>query len=99
MVQTREQGGTGRGMTMTRIELLTLIEDHCAARGETTSRFGRRVLRDPCFVGDLATLGREPRPRTVERVLAGMIRQDHYYGWSRPGGAQFPRIRERPVTA
>ena len=33
------------------------------------ARFGREAVRDPRFVFDLRN-GREPRPRTIERVLA-----------------------------
>lgn len=49
--------------------LLTNIERHLRATHVSPTRFGREAARDPRFVFDLRR-GREPRPRTVERVLA-----------------------------
>ena len=57
---------------MTGKELLMLIEDYCIVGGETLSGFGRRVMRDPSFVNDLAKKGRNPTPKTVSRIIRGM---------------------------
>lgn len=48
--------------------LLQRIEDHMKARRMTPTRFGREALGDPMFVSNLRD-GREPRQRTVARVL------------------------------
>jgi hypothetical protein len=48
--------------------LLQRIEEHIKARRMTPTRFGREALGDPMFVSGLRH-GREPRPRTVARVL------------------------------
>lgn len=48
--------------------LLQRIEDHMKSRRMTPTRFGREAVRDPMFVTNLRD-GREPRPRTVARVL------------------------------
>jgi 2,4-dienoyl-CoA reductase-like NADH-dependent reductase (Old Yellow Enzyme family) len=48
--------------------LLQTIEDHLKARRMTPTRFGREAVGDPMFVSNLRD-GREPRPRTVARVL------------------------------
>lgn len=48
--------------------LLTEIERCLRRRNISASRFGREAARDPRFVFDLRR-GREPRPRTAERVL------------------------------
>lgn len=49
--------------------LLTKIERHLRVSRVSPTRFGREAARDPRFVFDLRR-GREPRPRTVARVLA-----------------------------
>lgn len=49
--------------------LLTKIERHLRTSHVSPTRFGREAARDPRFVFDLRR-GREPRPRTVQRVLA-----------------------------
>ncbi len=49
--------------------LLREVERHLRRRNMSASRFGRMATRDPRFVFDLRE-GREPRPRTAERVLA-----------------------------
>ncbi|TQL18074.1 hypothetical protein FBY58_1689 [Zymomonas mobilis] len=49
--------------------LLGKIEKYLSATGMTPTRFGRDALNDPRFVLDLRR-GREPRRRTLGRVLA-----------------------------
>ena len=49
--------------------LLRRIERHMKERRIPPARFGRDAVNDPCFVFDLRD-GREPRARTVERVVA-----------------------------
>ncbi|AEI38229.1 MAG: hypothetical protein ABF461_08390 [Zymomonas mobilis subsp. pomaceae] len=48
--------------------LLGKIEKYLSATGMTPTRFGRDALNDPRFVLDLRR-GREPRRRTLSRVL------------------------------
>jgi hypothetical protein len=48
--------------------LLVRIEKHLKARRMPPTRFGREAVGDPCFVFDLRD-GREPRSKTVARVL------------------------------
>jgi hypothetical protein len=50
------------------IDLLAVIEAHCAASGMSKSGFGAMAVGDPRFVDDLRS-GREPRRKTVNRVL------------------------------
>lgn len=52
----------------THIDLLAVIEAHCAASGMSKSGFGASAVGDPRFVDDLRS-GREPRRKTVNRVL------------------------------
>ena len=47
--------------------LLKEVEKYLRRNGTAATRFGRDVMGDPRFVFDLRN-GREPRPRTVERV-------------------------------
>ena len=49
--------------------LLTIVEKHLRESGTSPARFGRAALGDPSFVFELRR-GREPRPRTVKKVLA-----------------------------
>ena len=59
-------------------ELLKRIESHLAATGVAATRFGRVVVGDPRFVGDLRS-GRTPRDRTMAKVahyLDGRIASD-----------------------
>ena len=49
--------------------LLKEVEKYLRQNGTAPTRFGREVLGDPRFVFDLRN-GRDPRPRTVDRVLA-----------------------------
>lgn len=48
--------------------LLQRVETHLRLKRMTPSRFGREALGDPKFVEQLRN-GREPRSRTVRRVL------------------------------
>ena len=49
--------------------LLSVVEGYLKTNRMPPARFGRAAVGDPCFVFDLRD-GREPRPRTVARVLA-----------------------------
>lgn len=51
------------------MHLLREVEKFLKNSNMPAARFGREVLKDPRFVFDLRR-GREPRPRTVERVRA-----------------------------
>ena len=51
------------------MHLLTEVEKFLRLSKVPPARFGREVMRDPRFVFDLRN-GREPRDRTVNRVLA-----------------------------
>ena len=51
------------------MHLLRNIEKYLRESDMAPTRFGRNVVGDPRFVFDLRR-GRDPRPRTVERVLA-----------------------------
>lgn len=56
-------------MGTTDVHLLREVEKFLQESDMPAARFGREVLKDPRFVFDLRR-GREPRPRTVERVRA-----------------------------
>jgi hypothetical protein len=51
------------------MDLLARILTYLRCTGMAATRFGRLVLNDPRFVGDLLR-GREPRMTTVRRVHA-----------------------------
>jgi 2,4-dienoyl-CoA reductase-like NADH-dependent reductase (Old Yellow Enzyme family) len=51
------------------VHLLREVEKFLKSSNFPAARFGREVMGDPRFVFDLRR-GREPRPRTVERVRA-----------------------------
>jgi len=51
------------------VHLLREVERFLRQNGTAATRFGREALGDPRFVFDLRN-GRDPRPQTVERVLA-----------------------------
>jgi hypothetical protein len=53
--------------------LLRSVEKHLRQKRIPPAKFGREALGDPCFVFELRR-GREPRRRTVEKVLAYMQR-------------------------
>ena len=51
------------------MHLLREVEKFLRHHDTPPTRFGREALGDPRFVFDLRN-GRDPRPQTVERVLA-----------------------------
>ena len=51
------------------MHLLREVEKFLRRSDIAPTRFGREAMGDPRFVFDLRN-GRDPRPRTVERVLA-----------------------------
>jgi len=51
------------------VHLLREVEKFLRRRDVAPTRFGRDAVGDPRFVFDLRN-GRDPRPRTIERVLA-----------------------------
>lgn len=51
------------------MHLLRDVEKFLKNSNMPAARFGRESMKDPRFVFDLRK-GREPRPRTVERVRA-----------------------------
>jgi hypothetical protein len=51
------------------VHLLREVEKFLKISNIPAARFGREAMGDPRFVFDLRR-GREPRPRTVERVRA-----------------------------
>jgi hypothetical protein len=51
------------------VHLLREVEKFLRHSDTAPTRFGREAVGDPRFVFDLRN-GRDPRPRTVERVLA-----------------------------
>lgn len=57
------------------MHLLSTIERHLRRTGLPPTRFGREAIGDPRFVMDLRR-GREPRPRTIAKVVAYMAQQD-----------------------
>ncbi len=57
------------------MQLLPVIEKYLRRSNTAPTRFGRDAVRDPRFVLDLRN-GREPRRRTVSRVLEYIADQD-----------------------
>lgn len=51
------------------MHLLRKVENFLRIRDIPPTRFGRAAMGDPRFVFDLRN-GREPRPQTIQRVLA-----------------------------
>ena len=51
------------------VHLLREVEKFLKSSNMPAARFWREAVKDPRFVFDLRN-GREPRPRTVERVRA-----------------------------
>lgn len=49
--------------------LLTQVEKHLRESGVKPASFGRAAVSDPSFVFELRR-GRDPRPRTVAKVIA-----------------------------
>ena len=54
-------------MGTTTVHLLREVEKFLKSSNVPAARFGREAMGDPRFVFDLRR-GREPRPRTIERV-------------------------------
>lgn len=54
------------------LDLVTLIDAHCAKSSMSQSAFGLAAVGDPSFVRDLKE-GREPRRATVRRVVDFML--------------------------
>lgn len=54
------------------MHILREVEKFLKSSNIPAARFGREAMRDPRFVFDLRN-GREPRPRTVERVRAFLL--------------------------
>lgn len=52
-----------------KVYLLREVEKYLRRREVAPTRFGRDAVGDPRFVFDLRN-GREPRPRTIQRVRA-----------------------------
>ena len=51
------------------MHLLRDVEKYLKSSNTPAARFGREAMGDPRFVFDLRR-GREPRPRTIERIRA-----------------------------
>jgi hypothetical protein len=51
------------------VHLLRDVEKYLKISNTPAARFGREAMGDPRFVFDLRR-GREPRPRTIERIRA-----------------------------
>ena len=60
-------------MGHTAVHLLRHVEIYLKASNTPAARFGREAMGDPRFVFDLRR-GREPRPRTIERILSFLER-------------------------
>lgn len=54
------------------IDLLSAIKAHCEKQGLSPSAFGIAATGDPCLIPDLED-GREPRRRTVARIMEFML--------------------------
>lgn len=54
------------------LDLLSLIQAHCAKSGMSKSSFGMDAVGDPNFVRQLEE-GREPRRRVVSRVMEYLV--------------------------
>ncbi|HEX8447425.1 MAG TPA: hypothetical protein VF649_12535 [Sphingomonas sp.] len=57
------------------MHLLSTIERYLRRTGLPPTRFGREAVGDPRFVMDLRR-GREPRPCTIDRVVAYIAAHD-----------------------
>lgn len=53
--------------------LLNDIETFMGARKMSAASFGRKAVGDPNLVYDMKRAGREPRPKTVERIKSFML--------------------------
>jgi hypothetical protein len=61
-------------MRIGQVQLLREVEKFLRVNDTPPTKFGRDAMGDPRFVFDLRN-GRDPRPRTVARVLA-YLRED-----------------------
>jgi hypothetical protein len=61
-------------MGIGQVQLLREVEKFLRVSDTPPTKFGREAVGDPRFVFDLRN-GRDPRPRTVARVLA-YLRED-----------------------
>jgi hypothetical protein len=57
------------------LQLKRRIDHYLQASGMAATRFGREALGDPAFVHDLGN-GREPRQRTIDRVVEFLERAE-----------------------
>jgi hypothetical protein len=57
------------------LQLRRRIDLYLQASGMAATRFGREALGDPAFVHDLRS-GREPRKRTIDRVVEFLERAE-----------------------
>ena len=71
--------------------LLTVVEKYLRETGIRPARFGRAALGDPSFVFELRR-GREPRPRTVQKVLAYLDTHSAPRGQDRKAGGSDARV-------
>jgi hypothetical protein len=55
--------------------ILDRIDHYLRATRSTPSRLGRNAMGDPNFVANLRD-GRQPRPSTLERVIAYIEREE-----------------------
>lgn len=73
------------------LDLLAIVEAHIASSGMSKSSFGIAAMGDPCFVDQLRE-GREPRRRTISRVMEFIATGERY-------DAEKHSLRKRGVAA
>lgn len=59
------------------LDLLAIVEAFIASSGMSKSSFGVAAMGDPCFVDQLRE-GREPRRRTIRRVMEYIATGERY---------------------
>ncbi|NGQ91478.1 hypothetical protein G5V65_11275 [Rhodobacter sp. HX-7-19] len=59
------------------LDLLAIVEAFIASSGMSKSSFGMAAMGDPCFVDQLRD-GREPRRRTIKRVMEFIATGERY---------------------
>lgn len=64
-------------ITTPHMDILALVEKHLASSGMSKSAFGTAAVGDPCLVDDLRA-GREPRRRTVARIMEYIVTGEGY---------------------
>jgi len=64
-------------LTAPHLDILAMVETHLASSGMSKSAFGIAAVGDPCLVDDLRA-GREPRRRTVARIMEFMLTGEQY---------------------